>query len=121
MARPKLISRIDPEVFDSFYWYKDELQQFAKELGVSTSGGKFEIHDRISHYLRTGEKLKQKTVKPTSDFDWNKEILSPQTLITDNYKNNQNVRAFFEEHIGKGFSFNIDFMNYMKDSVGLTL
>lgn len=121
MSRPQLIPSIDPEVFDSYYWYKEELVDFARDLGLSGAGGKFEIHDRISHFLRTGGKLKKIGSKSVSNFDWANESLEPDTVITDNYKNNQNVRAFFKQHVGDHFSFNIDFMNFMKQSVGLTL
>lgn len=121
MSRPRLVSTINPEVFDSYYWYKEELISFARDLGLSSAGGKFEIHDRISHFLRTGKKLKKVNFKPVSNFDWPNESLEPDTVITDNYKNNQNVRAFFKKHVGDHFSFNIDFMNFMKQSVGLTL
>lgn len=119
--RPQLTPDIDPEIFDSYYWYRSELEAFAKELGVSRSGGKFDIHDRISHFLRTGEKVKPTKPKPTSRFDWAKEPLTVETVITDSYKNSQNVRAFFEKQVGSSFSFSIDLMNFMKDNVGATL
>ena len=86
MTRPSLSKDIDPDVFDSYYWYRSELETFAKLLKLSRSGGKFTIHDRISHYLRTGEKLKEKKVKPTSTFDWATETLTLETVITDSYK-----------------------------------
>ena len=56
MPRPTLAVDIDPEIFDSYYWYRSELEAFAKLLGLSRAGGKFDIHDRISEFLRTGQK-----------------------------------------------------------------
>lgn len=121
MARPELHSNIDPEVFDSYYWYRSELEDFAKTLGLSKAGGKFEIHDRISHFLRTGEKLKPQCIQPTSTFNWAQEPLSVDTIITDSYKSNANVRAFFESYVGTSFAFSIDLMAFMKDNIGATL
>ena len=38
-----------------FYWLKEELQSFCRENGISASGSKIEITDRIEIFLRTGE------------------------------------------------------------------
>lgn len=121
MPRPDLNEHIDADTFDSYYWYRHELAVFAKALGLSGAGGKFDIHDRISHYLRTGEIIKPVRRKPASDFNWSNETLSLNTLITDNYKNNNNVRRFFVSQLGESFSFNIDLMNFMKENIGSTL
>lgn len=121
MAKPSLNPGIDADTFDSFYWYRHELQSLAKLLGLSSVGGKFDIHDRISYYLRTGEKLKPASKKPESTFNWATEPLSDSTVITDSYKNNENVRTFFKKKIGSAFKFNIDLMNFMKDNQGATL
>ena len=119
--RPKLRADIDADTFDSYYWYREELEAFARLLQLSRSGGKFDIHDRISHYLRTGDKITPKSSKPTSKFDWSKEQLDEKTVISDSYKNNQNVRSFFTDQLGDSFAFSIDLMNFMKDNVGDTL
>ena len=107
-----------------WYWLKDELIQHARVLGVKTSGGKFEILERLANYLDTGEKeLASDKSKPrkTSSFEWHKALLTPETVITDNYKNSQNVRGFFAEHAGADIKFNIEFMAWMKANVGKTL
>ncbi|HCT31261.1 MAG TPA: hypothetical protein DIW31_11155, partial [Bacteroidales bacterium] len=56
-----------------------------------------------------------------STFDWNNETLEIDTLITDNYKNTENVRNFFQHTIGDYFKFNVAFMNWMKANQGKTL
>lgn len=56
-----------------------------------------------------------------STFDWHSEKLTLETVITNSYKNTQNVRRFFKQHIGEHFAFNRPFMFYMKASVGKTL
>ena len=121
--RPNLDSDISVKDFTDFYWLKAELVDFCKKEGLSRSGSKIEITNRISNYLKTGEKeiSKLKKSKPTSKFDWNKEPLSLETIITDNYKNSENVRAFFQEHTERQFKFNVKFMNWMKKNIGKTL
>ncbi len=121
--RPDLNEHISQEDFLDFYWLKNELTTFCRNNQLSSAGSKKEITDRIAHFLKTGEKLKpiSKNRKSTSTFDWNNESLSLETIITDNYKNSENVRAFFQKQVEKKFSFNIKFMAWMKANVGKTL
>jgi hypothetical protein len=63
-------------------------------------------------------KLLKKIMK--SKVDWHKQNLSLETVITDSYKNTQNVRRFFKEHLGDDFHFSREFMYFMKNSVGKT-
>ena len=122
--RPELNKNISIEDFRDFYWLKKELVHFCRVEGLSTQGGKIQIANRIEMYLKTGRKVgpsKVNKVKPTSQFDWNSEKLTPTTIITDNYKNSENVRAFFQNQIGSTFKFNVMFMNWMKQNTGKTL
>lgn len=124
ICRPKLTKDISADDFKLNYWLKEELINFSRELGLSTSGGKIEISDRIQEYLETGRKLpgnKKIACKAISSFDWNNEKLTLQTLITDNYKNSENVRKFFIMHIGDNFRFNVEFMNWIKQNQGKNL
>lgn len=54
-------------------------------------------------------------------FDWHSERLTKNTIITDSYKNTQNVRRFFIANIGEHFHFTREFMKFMKQSSGKTL
>ena len=114
MDKPILDKEISVEDFNDFYWLKKELVHFCRILGISSTGGKIEISDRIRTYLLTGKIVKQvkKTHKSKSKFDWANEILTENTLITDNYKNGENVRIFFIQEIGSHFSFNVIFMKW---------
>ena len=121
--RPTLDKNISLIDFKEFYWLKADLTEFCKKVGINTNAGKIELADRIAQYLSTG----QIPLKPTnkkivkSNFDWNSEVLKGKTLITDNYKNTENVRAFFIKEIGSTFSFNVNFMNWMKNNEGKSL
>ena len=104
-----------------WYWLKSELVDHARELKLNTTGGKFEILDRIAHFLDTGERLRPARKRVTSKFDWHSEVLTPDTIITDSYKNTQNVRRFFKSQIGEGFKFSINTMEWMTANTGKTL
>ena len=106
-----------------WYWLKPELEEHARACGVRHTGGKFTILDRLAHFLDTGETRWPGDTRtaPKSKFDWHSADLTPQTIITDSYRNSQNVRRFFRKHADPGFKFNIAFMNWMKTNTGKTL
>lgn len=119
--RPKLNKDISIKDFKEFYWLKKELMQFCRNEKLHTSGGKIEISERIIHYLKTGKKQTPKKIKTYATFNWNVETLTRETKITDNYKNTENVRKFFELEIGPQFKFNVKFMTWMNSNIGKTL
>ncbi len=120
--RPSLTLSLKSKDFVEYYWLKEELHAFCKEQKLPTSGSKAALTLRIAHFLETGLILKSKRIKATkSTFDWSKEVLSTQTIITDNYQNSQNVRRFFEKKIGPSFKFSVLFMNWMKFNTGKNL
>lgn len=124
MNRPKLSIQISITDFKDFYWLKEELVLFCRENGINTSGGKLELTDKISQFLISGNIIPPKTPKKTaqtSTFDWNTERLSLASIITDNYRNTENVRSFFKQTIGEKFRFNVAFMDWMKANNGRTL
>jgi hypothetical protein len=121
--RPILNREINVEDFRDFYWYKEELIAFCRNENLDKRGGKIELANRIEKYLKTGEKESHQNsaTKTLSNFDWNSVDLKVKTIITDNYKNTENVRAFFKEQVGDRFKFNVKFMNWMKTAQGNTL
>ncbi|WP_077321521.1 DUF6434 domain-containing protein [Virgibacillus proomii] len=107
------------ESFKNYYWLKEELLSFCRENGINASGSKIEISDRIETFIRTGE-----IKKPTRKLKSNKKIqpqanLSLDTVITENHRCSQNVRAFFKSIIPK-FHFSTYIQNYFKNNVGKT-
>lgn len=121
--RPDITTIRNSETLKRWYWLKDELISCARTYGLKTSGGKFEILDRIGYFLDTGSKTAPgDQAKPkASTFDWHGAKLSLATVITDNYKNSQNVRRFFCKEIGAQFKFTIALMDWMKANTGKTL
>lgn len=117
--RPELKRELDIQDFRSFYWLKEELQTFCRENGLSASGSKIDITDRIAEFLQTGEIQKplKKRKSPT-----NEAILTDlnlDTVITENHRCSQTVRAFFKSEIPK-FHFSTYVQNYFRENVGKT-
>ncbi len=119
--RPKIDECKTGAEFADWYWLKEELIAWCREKRIPYTGSKQAITDRIAHFIDTGEIQKSARDKRVSDFDWHSAELRPETVITDSYRNTQNVRRFFKEHYGEAFKFNIAFMNWMKANIGKTL
>lgn len=122
-SRPDITQLTTSAELRRWYWLKDELVAEAKRLGLRTTGGKFTVLDRIAHFHDTGTMTwpGDAKTKASSKFDWHSAQLTPDTVITDSYKNSQNVRRFFKQHADPAFKFNIAFMAWMKENVGATL
>jgi len=119
LVRPTLTKEISVPSFKEFYWLKEELQSFCRKNGISASGSKIEITDRIEIFLRTGEIKKpirkskvNKKAEPLAD-------LSLDTVITENHRCSQDVRAFFKTVI-PNFHFSTYIQNYFKNNIGKT-
>ena len=121
MPRPDLNILINAKEFSSYYWLKAELLSFCSAEGLPCSGSKNDLAQRIIHYLNTGEIKASQSEKPQSKFDWKNALLYRSTVITDNYTNGANVRAFFKREIGAHFKFNLPFIDWMKKNTGKTL
>ncbi len=55
-------------------------------------------------------------------MDWHSAKLSPETVITNNFRLTQNVRRFYAAQLGRReVQFNREQMRELKNSVGKTL
>ncbi len=123
VRRPDITTITTGAELKRWYWLRDELAAEAKRRGLRYSGGKFAILDRIAHFLDTDETSppSDDKPKPRSSFDWHSAVLTPETVITDSYKNSQNVRRFFKSQVGDQFKFTIGFMDWIRLNHGATL
>jgi hypothetical protein len=117
--RPNLTKEISVQDFKDFYWLKEELQSFCRENGMSASGSKIEISGRIETFLRTGEIKKPHRNSKNNIESQTKSELSLDTVITENHRCSQDVRAFFTIIIPK-FHFSTYIQNYFKNNIGKT-
>lgn len=99
--RPPLTKSISLEDFQNYYWLKEELQTFCHEHGLPASGSKIEIANRISHYLHTGKILKNSSGPKASKTSLSYKDLSLQTIITNNHRCSEDVRAFLKKNRNK--------------------
>ncbi len=115
--RPNLSKDLDEKTFRSYYYLKEELICFCRENNLPVSGGKPELTDRIARFLATGEiakaSVKRKKAITVGSITENTTI-EPDIVFSEKH------RAFFKEKIGKNFSFNVMFQNWLKANAGKT-
>lgn len=116
--RPLLTKAISVTDFLNYYWLKEELQQFCRAHGLSTTGSKIEITERISVFLQTGEIVKPSRKRSAKNSEMNTD-LSLKTVIVEGHTCSQHVRYFFKQHI-PNFHFSTYIQNYFKENVGKT-
>ncbi|MFD1851336.1 DUF6434 domain-containing protein [Oceanobacillus bengalensis] len=118
--RPMLTKDIHINDFKNYYWLKKELQVLCREIGISTSGSKVEISSRIETFLLTGE-ITKSPLKTRSGKKPRQNIeLSLDTVITEDHRCSQDVRAFFKEQISPKFHFSTYIQTYFKNNAGKT-
>jgi len=116
-VRPELNKDLDAKTFREFYYLKEELVDFCRENNLHVSGSKIQLTERIAYFLETGKVLKTFVKrKVTANID----VITEDTKIEDNIICSEKHRAFFEEKIGKGFSFNVLFQKWLKNNAGKT-
>lgn len=115
--RPALNKNLDSKTFLDFYYLKEELLDFCRKNGLPVSGGKIEITERIAYFLDTGKVLPASTVKKKLSAVSN---INKNTKIEENFVCSEKHRAFFKEHIGSNFSFNVAFQKWLKNNSGKT-
>ncbi|MGD7043147.1 DUF6434 domain-containing protein [Jeotgalibacillus proteolyticus] len=115
--RPELTKETKTEEFYDYYWLKEELQLFCRKHGLSASGSKREIAERIETFLRTGE-----IIKPVKRSKTPKNVeldLHLDTVIQENHRCSQHVRAFLKTVI-PNFHFSTYIQQYFKHNSGKT-
>lgn len=115
--RPVLNKTLDSNTFRNFYFLKEELVQFCRENGLPASGGKAEITQRIARFLDTGEIAPASNTKRKTPSPADIQLDAP---VESDFVCSEKHRAFFKEHIGKSFSFNVSFQNWLKANAGKT-
>ncbi len=115
--RPELDKSLDSNMFRAYYWLKDELVRFCKMNSLPASGSKAEISDRIACYLDTGVIVPVEAKRKSGS-----KILriTEETEIESSLVCSEVHRAFFKEHIGPAFTFNVSFQKWLKVNAGKT-
>ena len=115
--RPTLDQHLDSKTFRNFYYLKEELINFCRENHLPASGSKIEITNRIAYFLDTGKILSASPAKKKaiSILDINED-----TRIEPDFVCSEKHRIFFKKHIGRSFSFNVAFQQWLKSNTGKT-
>ena len=112
--RPDLDITLDGKTFREYYYLKEELVDFCRKHNLQAAGGKLELTDRI---LDTGKRSSATHIKRKSPSVGE---ITLDTVIESNFVCSEKHRAFYKEHIGKGFSFNVLFQKWLKSNAGKT-
>lgn len=117
IERPALDKQLESKTFRNFYYLKEELVDFYRKNGLPVSGGKLEISDRIAYFLENGKVMPAKVVKKSAT---KRSDITEDTKIEADFVCSERHRAFFKEHIGNTFSFNVAFQKWLKGNAGKT-
>ena len=115
--RPILDKKINTKDFNDFYWLKSELMNFCREIGISSSGGKIEIANRISDYLETGKITKKASTKKPK-LPKATQPITNETVIGIEYRTYKEKKVFLKSVIGNKFHFTINLLDYFKKNTG---
>lgn len=102
--RPQLSESLDAAELLRWYWLKDELSNFAKSLGIRSTGGKELLTQRIAAKL-DGAAFVEPTREPRRGVEQLSGALSAATVIPLGQRCSQVVRAWFTEQVGPSFAF----------------
>ncbi|MGB0100265.1 MAG: DUF6434 domain-containing protein [Nocardioides sp.] len=102
--RPPLTPSLSGAEFRRWYWLKDELQAFTRELGLRAAGSKEALADRIEAFL-DGRPLPPSTSVPRRSTARLTAPLTIHTVIPAGHPCSQVLREFFRNALGPGFRF----------------
>lgn len=113
---------LSSEEFKNHYFLKSELVSFCKSKNLSCSGSKKDLEKRIIQFLETGkcEDLKPAKTKNLTgqNLKQKREFASVDDFLNSKIEKNfvcsQVHRCYFEKVLGKSFSFNVQFQNWLK-------
>ena len=108
MERPVFNKIKNYDEFCKYYWYREELIQICKDIGLKADGSKIELNRVIKEYF-SGNKIlpEKKKIKRTKTTVT--ELTLDTGLIECGFTFGNRFREFFAEQTGvKSFKFNVD-------------
>lgn len=112
-TRPPFAQIKSYQEFSQYYWYREELIEICRSLGIPSSGIKTELNRTIEAYFN-GETIKEKhkikSTKPTVT-----KISLSTKLIESGFTFGPRFRQFFAEQTGiQNFKYNADMVATVK-------
>ena len=112
-SRPPFSEIKTYQEFSKYYWYRDELIQICRELGLPSSGMKLELNRNIQAYFN-GETIEEILKVKTSKSVVTNISLSTK-LLECGFTFGPKFREFFAEQTGiKNFKYNADMVATVK-------
>jgi len=105
--RPALTDALTGAELLRWYWLKDELADFARQLGISASGGKQLLTNRIAARL-DGAAFTEPKREPRSGGAQLVGPLTASTAIPAGQRCSQVIRAWFVDQVGPSFRFDAE-------------
>ncbi len=94
------------EEFSRYYWYREELSQICRQLGIAHSGTKQELNHNIEAYF-SGYRIPEKKVRPHKPTVDTLTLNTP--LLDCGFSFNAKFREFFSTQTGvENFKFTAD-------------
>jgi hypothetical protein len=111
--RPPFAEIKSYQEFSKYYWYRDELVQICRNLGIDSSGMKAELCHNIEEYFNGTRVLPQKTRHKTKATVT--ELLLSTKLVECGFSFGPRFREFFAKQTGiQNFKFNVDMVATVK-------
>lgn len=117
-ARPTLHEALSAEEFQRWYWLKDELVSFARDLGIGVSGGKELLAARIAARL-DGREFAEPGVRKRAGGRQLAGPLSADTVIPVGQRCSQVVREWMRDQVGERFHFDAEMRAFFAASDGI--
>ena len=112
-TRPPFAEIKSYQEFAKYYWYRDELVQICRQLGISSAGMENELCHNIEEYFkgnRIVDSHPKHKIKPS-----NSTLSLNSGLIECGFTFGSRFRAFFSEQTGvQNFKFNVDMVATVK-------
>ncbi|MGX7090990.1 SAP domain-containing protein [Gemella morbillorum] len=104
--RPEFEKIISFDEFNKYYWYREEISQICKSLGLEYRGTKQELNHIIEQYFK-GNLIKKSSIKTTKKQVENITLDTP--LLECGFSFNANFREYFSTLTGiSPFKFTAD-------------
>jgi hypothetical protein len=101
--RPAPADVWDAQTLRRWYWLRSELVEIARGLGLSTSGGKLEVAERLCAHFE--QRLPAPSPVRPKSRDMLPTDLTPEVMVHEGQRCTQQLRIWMREQVGPAFSF----------------